>query len=114
MSCSLTQRIAFVVCLSLATTGCFPTQPVYLNDTGDLSFYLDRATEVEYPDVDTAKLEEVTQSHAPITGADPNFDSFWDLSLEEAVSISLQNSKVIRGYGTPNLQSNRVAPASII
>ncbi len=110
MSCPLPRRIAFVVCLALATTGCFPTQPLYLNDTGDLSYYLDRATAVEYPDVETAALEEVTQSHPPITVAEPNFDSFWDLSLEEAVSISLQNSKVIRGYGTPALQSNRVAP----
>lgn len=110
MSCPLLRCIALVVGLCLATTGCFPTQPVYLNDTGDLSYYLDRATAVEYPDVETATLEEVAQSHAPITVANPNFDSFWDLSLEEAVSISLQNSKVIRGYGTPNLQSNRVAP----
>ncbi len=110
MSCSPFRRIAFLVCLALATTGCFPTQPVYLNDTGDLSYYLDRATAVEYPDVETATLEEVTQSRAPITVAEPNFDSFWDLSLEETLSMALQNSKVIRGYGTPGLQSNRVAP----
>jgi outer membrane protein TolC len=65
---------------------------------------------VEYPDVDTAVLEEVSQSRAPITIANPDFDSFWDLTLEESMSIALQNSKVIRGYGTPGLQSNRVAP----
>jgi outer membrane protein TolC len=102
--------LALVACLALASTGCFPTQPVYWNDSGDLSYYLDRATAVEYPDVETASLDEVTQSRAPITIAEPQFDSFWDLTLEEAVSIALQNSKVIRGYGTPGLQSNRVAP----
>lgn len=110
MSCPQIRRIAFVVCICLATTGCFPTQPVYWNDTGDLSYYLDRATAVEYPDVETPVLDEVVQSHAPITGSNPDFESFWDLTLEESVSIALQNSKVIRGYGTPDLLSNRVAP----
>jgi outer membrane protein TolC len=55
-------------------------------------------------------LDEVTQSLPPITNTEARFDSFWDLSLEEAVTIALQNSKVVRGYGTPGLQGTRVAP----
>lgn len=110
MSWTHPRRIVWILCLTLVATGCFPTKPMYLNDTGQLSYYLDQATQIEHPDVHTAILDEVTQSQAPITIADPDFDSYWELRLEEAVSIALQNNKVIRGYGTPGLQGNRVAP----
>ena len=83
---------------------------MYLRESGDLSYYLEQATSIDYPDVQTARLEEVAQSRPPITVIDPDFDSFYDLTLEECVSISLQNSKVIRGYGTPNLAGTRVSP----
>lgn len=89
--------------------GCQPRQPVYFRESGDLSYYLDRATSVEYPDVELASLEEVTQNNAPVTVRNPDFGDPWELSLEDAVSISLQNSKVIRGYGTPGLQGTLVA-----
>ncbi len=110
MSCPLPRKFALVLCLALAATGCFQNRPAYWNDPGALSHYLDQATELEHPDVHAAILDEVTQSRPPITAADPAFDAFWDLTLEEAVSIALQNAKVIRGYGTPGLQGNRVAP----
>ncbi len=96
--------------LAVLFTGCYPTRPMYLNDRGDLSHYIERATEIEYPDVDVASLEEVAQAARPITVIDPDFDSYMDLTLEQCVGISLQNSKVLRGYGTPNLQGTRVAP----
>ena len=109
MSC-YPSRIALVVLLTLCFTGCYPTRPFYLNDRGDMSYYLDSATDIEYPDVQIASLEEVTQAPRPITVIDPDFNSFMDLTLEQAVSIALQNSKVLRGYGTPNLQGTRVGP----
>ncbi len=91
-------------------TGCQPTRPLYLHDYGDLSHYVDKATDIEYPDVDVASLEEVTQAPRPITVIDPDFNSYMDLTLEQCVGIALQNSKVLRGYGTPSLQGTRVAP----
>lgn len=104
--------ISFVCLFSIVVTGCFPTQPRYLREPmgGDLSYYLDQATGIEYPDVDARSLEEVVQSRPPITVIDPDFERFYDLTLEECVSIALQNSKVIRGYGTPGLQGSRVSP----
>ncbi len=81
------------------STGCHPTQPYYLHEDGDLSHYLDVATQIEYPDVDTCPLPDAVQSRAPITLRDPEFDEFWDLSLEEAVAIALQNSKVLPTLG---------------
>ncbi|GIW94676.1 MAG: transporter [Pirellulaceae bacterium] len=80
-------------------TGCHPTQPFYFHNDGDLSHYLDRLQTIDYPDVDHARLAEVTHARPPLNVADPNFDSFWDLSLEEVISIALQNSKVIRNLG---------------
>ncbi len=97
-----------VVCLLL--TGCHPSQPLYFGRDDDLSFFLDKANDIAHPDIESAMLEEVTNAGEPITVGMPEFGDFWDLTLEDAVSMSLQNSKVIRGYGTPGLQSNIVAP----
>jgi outer membrane protein TolC len=90
--------------------GCNPAKPFYLNDYGDLSYYIDQQIETRYPDVDTVTIEETANAHAPLTVADESITNFVDLSLEDAVSIALQNSKVLRGYGTPGLQNNLVAP----
>ena len=94
----------------IAGVGCTPTKPLYLNDTGDLSYYIDKATAVEYPDVDIPSLEEVTQSQQPLTVIDSDFANFEDLTLEDVVSMALQNTKILRGYGTPSLTATRVSP----
>ncbi len=110
MSCTPLKKIVLLSCLAIGFAGCYPTKPMYLNDTGDLSYYLDQATQIEYPDVQSTPLAEVTQSLTPITVIDTDFQSFFDLTLEECIGIALQNSKVIRGYGTPGLQGTRVSP----
>ncbi len=102
--------LACTVCLVFAVSGCSPTKPLYLNDVGDLSHYIEQATKIEYPDVEYPTLDEVTQAHRPMTVIDPDFNSFQDMTLEDAVSIALSNTKVIRGYGTPGLQSTRISP----
>ncbi len=96
--------------MSLLATGCMPTKPIYLNDTGNLNHFVDQATSIEYPDLETRTLDEVEQSLAPITVKDPDFQTYRDLTLEEAVGYALQNGKVFRGYGTPSLQGTRVSP----
>jgi outer membrane protein TolC len=80
-------------------TGCHPTQPFYLEEDGDLSHYLDKVQDLEYPDVARASLAEVTEAKAPFTLSDPEPRELWDLKLEEVVQIALQNSKVIRNLG---------------
>lgn len=94
----------------LNSPGCTPSPPIYRCDNGNLDYYLEQATEIESPDTQTVPLDEVMQQRAPITVTDADFDSFWDLCLEDCVSIALQNSKVIRGFGTPGLSGGRVAP----
>lgn len=96
--------------LVFVSIGCSPSKPIYLNETGNLSYYLDRATSVEYPDADIPSLEEVTQAHAPMTVIDPDFVAFEDVTLEDVISMALLNTKIVRGYGTPALQGTNVVP----
>jgi len=110
MSFSPSKILFCSVLVAFVVSGCTPTKPIYFNDVGDLSHYVEQATTVEYPDVAVPTLDEVTQAIRPITVMDPDFDSYEDISLEDAVAYSLANSKVVRGYGTPALQSTRVLP----
>lgn len=91
--------VALLLIALTALTGCHPTQPFYACEDGDLSHYLDQATDIEYPDVCTATLEDAAQSIDPLTISDPEFQEMWDLSLEESIVIALQNTKSIRNLG---------------
>ena len=92
------------------TAGCTPQQPFFLLEDGDLSHYIDTATEIEYPDVETCTLDEVSGAIRPFSLDNPDPSEIWELTLEEAVRYALQNSKVIRelpapGF-TPSILSN--------
>lgn len=102
--------MAFSLSFIMVASGCTRSVPTYLHESGDLSHYLDQATAIEYPDVETASLDEVDQAHAPMTVIDPDFQNYEEICLEDAVSYALQNGKVFRGYGTPSLQGTRVSP----
>jgi outer membrane protein TolC len=104
-------RVLFV-CILVATTGCVPTQPFYLHEDGDLSHYINKATEVEHPDLHTEMLADVTQSQRPLSVSHPEFREFWDLSLEECVSIALNNMKVMRGGSATRLQNGQITPGT--
>lgn len=104
------KTVLWLLSLAIVCAGCYPTRPIYLRETGDMSYYLDQATAVEYPDVQVNSLDEVTSARTPITVIDPDFDQFYDLTLEQSITIAIKNTKVIRGYGTPTLQGSRVAP----
>src|SRR6056297_2386262 len=78
----------------LTATGCAPTQPFFLNESPELKHYLDTATAIEYPDVDVESLPETTQSLEPLSIGNHDYQ-FWDVSLEECVSIALNNSKFL-------------------
>lgn len=78
--------------MALLATGCTPTQPFFLNESPELRHYLDTATQIEYPDVDVASLEETTQALPPLTLGNHNYE-YWDLTLEECVAQALQNAR---------------------
>ncbi len=92
--------VTLLILMTFVVTGCHPTQPFYLHEDGDLSHYLDAATEIEHPDIESATLAEVTQARAPLTLSESEFSNFRDLTLEDCVSIALENSKVIRNLGS--------------
>lgn len=98
----------FVVGALIAATGCSPTQPFYLHEDGDLSHYIDKATQTELPDSHTVPLADVEHSEKPLTLSDPDFKEFWELSLEECVAISLCNTKIIRGGTAARLQNGQI------
>lgn len=103
-------QVTLLLAVSFTVVGCSRTTPIYLREGETVSRYLDQATRVDYPDVDLPPLDEVSQSHAPITVIDPDFHSYYDLTLEDAVSFGLHNAKIMRGYGTPGMQNSRVLP----
>jgi outer membrane protein TolC len=90
---------ALVLIASILATGCQPQQPFYCKEDGDLSHYIDVATEIEYPDVQEPSLAEVNCAQAPLTLKNTDNYEMWDLSLEEAVRITLCNSQVMRQLG---------------
>src|SRR6187401_3110513 len=100
-------QILLVLAL-VAATGCSPTQPFYLHEDGDLSHYIAKATAAEHPDLHQLPLAEVESAEHPLTLSNPNFKEFWDLTLEECVSIALNNSKVIRGGSPVRLQNGQL------
>lgn len=91
------------LCVALSVTtflsGCTPTQPFYFKEDGDLSHYVNVATDVEFPDVCQQPIVEASASQAPLTLAHGENFQVWDLSLEEVTRITLANSQVIRQLG---------------
>jgi outer membrane protein TolC len=77
--------------------GCQPQQPLFLGEKGMYpAYYKNKATDIEYPNVDNPSLPEVCNTTAPLTLDNPDPAAYWELTLEEAVQMSLKNSKVIR------------------
>ena len=56
-----------------------------MHEDGDLSHYVDVATNIDYPDADTLKLSDVEVPHPPLTLDNTDAPTMWDVSLEEVV-----------------------------
>jgi outer membrane protein TolC len=92
-------NISWGLCLLTLVSGCTPTQPFFFHEDGDLSHYMNVATDIEYPDVNAFPLDEVQGARAPLTLANAEDFVIWDLKLEEVTRITLANSDVIRNLG---------------
>ncbi len=88
-----------VLAVVIFATGCAPTQPFYFMEDGDLSHYVDVATEIEYPDIEEGSLAEVTGALPPLTLRNSSDYEMWDVTLEEVTRITLTNSQVMRQLG---------------
>ena len=101
---------SLVLIASVVASGCAPQQPFYFKEDGNLSDYLEVATNIEYPDVEEPSLDEVNGTLPPLTVKNTEDYEMWDLSLQEAVRLTLCNSQVMRQIGV-RIQSN--APETI-
>lgn len=90
---------AVLTCAMMVATGCTPSQPFYFFEDGDLSHYRGVATEIEYADVETQRLADVDGALAPFSLKNSQPREIWDLTLQEAVKVTLQNSRVMRTIG---------------
>ncbi len=108
MNKKFTRWIAGLQIGAVIFTGCHPTQPFYLSDNGSLSHYLDRATEIEYPDVAVESLPEVTQAYAPLSVDNQDYE-FLDITLEECISKALLNTKLVRAVAGSNQNTGELA-----
>jgi outer membrane protein TolC len=112
MNRSLIKPAAYlqIVLAILSATGCSTTQPFFAGESPELQHYLGVATRIEYPDVQTESLAETTNCHPPLTLGNHDYGQYWDLELEECVSIALQNAKFfVTTSGTAELRQNVAA-----
>ncbi|HEX4143926.1 MAG TPA: TolC family protein [Pirellulales bacterium] len=99
MSRRLRSTGAVLTLILVLLTGCHPQQPFYLFEDGDLSHYVDKATQIEYPDAQTTSLADVENAAPPLTIENPIPKEFWNVTLEDCVKMALDNSKVMRSLG---------------
>jgi len=91
--------LAAVSAVFLLVAGCHPQQPFYFTQNGDTGHYIGVAQQIEYPDLETASLSEVDGAKSPLTLDNPKPDSYWDLTLQDAMQIALSNSTVLKSLG---------------
>jgi outer membrane protein TolC len=112
--------VAIVTCGAVLAGGCSPSKPVYLFDDKDMSHYKGMATEIEYPDVESDRIDDVANAKDPLTLSNPEVTEIWDVTLEEAMRTALANSKVLRNLGgllfTPGLPASNqtIAPTGVL
>lgn len=90
---------SLVLIASTLATGCAPQQPFYCHESGDLSHYVGVATDIEYPDSQESPSCEVSNTLPPLTLKNTDNYQIWDLTLNEAVQITLCRSQVMRQLG---------------
>lgn len=90
---------SLVLIASVLASGCAPQQPFYCRENGNLSHYLGVATEIEYPDTKESTSSEIQNTLPPLTLKNTDNYQIWDVSLTEAVQITLCRSQVMRQLG---------------
>jgi len=94
--------VVVAACLAGQVAGCRSPQARDLHYLGDadLQYYKNQATQIDYAHVHTAVEDEVQFSERPPTIRDPGAAEPWDLTLQDALQLALNNSKVLRTRGS--------------
>lgn len=108
MSRRLIRWVALLQVGLTVLTGCSPTRPFYNRNNPSLANYLDQAMSIEYADVEHTSLPEATQTFEPFSHENMP-TKFHDWSLEDCISMGLQNSKMLNSTPGSNTQSGSMA-----
>ncbi|NOX53371.1 MAG: TolC family protein [Planctomycetes bacterium] len=105
-------QVARMVALTIASAlivGCIAGEKElsYLGDR-NLDYYKDVATSIQYPAVADETPEEVVFSHEPHRLRNRSKDEPWDMTLQEAIELAVQNSEIIRNNAEFLSPSNRL------
>lgn len=85
------------------TFGCAPRQPIFLTEKRDYRSELrNNATEIEYPNVNLPSFGDVMNPVTPFTLDNATPREEWDMELETAICLALQNSDVVRSLNGVN------------
>ena len=88
------------ICALLAG-GCAETKELkYLGDDGDVNYYKDHATSIDFPQVYSEPSQDAAYSQPPRTIAELRKDDIRDLTIAECRSLAMENSRVIRTRGS--------------
>jgi outer membrane protein TolC len=70
-------------------------------------------TKIEYPDVEVPTPDDFFTPEDPRTIRDMSRLAYWDLTLEEAVRLALENSKVLRDLGGTVVRTPEATPTAL-
>src|SRR3990170_4709313 len=96
-------RTGYLACLLIAgsllgsVVGC-RCQPESCRD-GSLGYYEQMAVGIEYPDASLGPRRDIVSALPPRTLRTGPPESYWNLTLLEAIRIALENSQVMRDIG---------------
>ncbi len=107
MTRSIVRTIAYLQIALVLFTGCAPTQPFFIAKDDSMAHYLDQALAIEYADVQVESLPEAAQAMKPLGPANSERE-FFDLSLEDCISMALQNAKILPVSNGANSQSGSI------
>ncbi len=103
MSRSLVRTTAYLKLALVLLTGCAPTQPFFIPKDDSMGRYIDQALAIEYADVQVESLPEAMNAHQPLGPANTEKE-FIDLTLEDCISMALQNARFCQSPTVPTLK----------
>ena len=111
MTGRLTTTAGLLATALVVLAGCFPPRHNFVFDD-DVEHYYDVASETEYHDGESGELiaqNDAYAAHRPITLSDSTTPEHWDLTLAEAIQMTLASSNVLRSFGGLALRSPATA-----
>ena len=94
-------NLSLLLLLGIAAVGCKLRQAgSEVQWDPDLAHFKDRATQIDYPNVESSSYPVNASTPAPITIQGEPPAGYWELSLDEALQLALANSQVTKDLGS--------------